>query len=144
MKSVVIDGPGKVRLKETEEPHIESDQVLLEIQYIGLCGSDLSTYRGLSPLVTFPRIPGHEVSAIIAEKGSNVPGSFNIGDKVTVNPYTSCGICPACRAGRMNTCEFNQTLGVQRDGALSNYFVIPHNKILKSNILIFQTYLKYF
>ena len=135
MKSVVIDAPGMVRLQEIATPPINSDEVLLEIQYIGLCGSDLSTYRGLSPLVTFPRIPGHEVSGIIADKGANVPGNFNIGDKVTVNPYTSCGICPACRAGRMNTCEFNQTLGVQRDGALSRYFTIPYGKILKSDLL---------
>ena len=70
MKSVVIDEPGKVRLHEIAEPQIKSDEVLLEIQYIGLCGSDLSTYRGLSPLVTFPRIPGHEVSGIIVNKGA--------------------------------------------------------------------------
>jgi threonine dehydrogenase-like Zn-dependent dehydrogenase len=135
MKSVIIDEPGKVRLHEIAEPQNKSDEVLLEIQYIGLCGSDLSTYRGLSPLVTFPRIPGHEVSGIIVNKGINVPDSFSIGDKVTVNPYTSCGVCPACRAARVNTCEFNQTLGVQRDGALSRYFAIHYNKILKSNIL---------
>ena len=135
MKSVVIEEPGKVRVYERAEPQIKSDEVLLEIQYIGLCGSDLSTYRGLSPLVTFPRIPGHEVSGVIINKGANVPHTFNMGDKVTVNPYTSCGVCPACRAARVNTCEFNQTLGVQRDGALSRYFAIHHNKVLKSNIL---------
>lgn len=140
MKSVVIDEPGKVRLTEIAEPQIKSDEVLLEIQYIGLCGSDLSTYRGLSPLVTFPRIPGHEVSGIIVNKGANVPDTFSIGDKVTVNPYTSCGVCPACRAARVNTCEFNQTLGVQRDGALSQYFAIHYNKILKSNLLTAQEF----
>ena len=82
MKSVVIDEPGKVRLNEIAEPQIKSDEVLLEIQYIGLCGSDLNTYRGLSPLATFPRIPGHEVSGIIVNKGSNVPDTFSMGDKV--------------------------------------------------------------
>jgi threonine dehydrogenase-like Zn-dependent dehydrogenase len=140
MKSVVIDEPWKVRLQEIAEPQIGNDEVLLEIHYIGLCGTDLSTYRGLSTLVAFPRIPGHEVSAVILEKGTDVPGTINIGDKVTVNPYTSCRVCPACRAGRMNTCEFNQTLGVQRDGALSEYFALPYNKILKSNTLTAQEF----
>ncbi|MEO6453599.1 MAG: alcohol dehydrogenase catalytic domain-containing protein, partial [Ginsengibacter sp.] len=140
MKSVVIDEPGKVRLNEISEPQIKNDDVLLEIQYIGLCGSDLSTFRGLSPLVTFPRIPGHEVSGIIINKGTAVPGTFGIGDKVTVNPYTSCGVCPACRSGRRNTCEFNQTLGVQRDGALSKYFAVPYTKVLKSDILAAQEF----
>jgi threonine dehydrogenase-like Zn-dependent dehydrogenase len=135
MKSVVIDEPRKVRIHEIAEPRLKDGDVLLEVQYIGLCGSDLSTYRGLSPLVTFPRIPGHEISGIIISKGNSVPDNFKIGDKVTVNPYTSCGVCPACRAGRLNTCEFNETLGVQRDGALSSYFAIPYNKILRSNLL---------
>ena len=140
MKSVVIDEPGKVRLNEIAEPELKSDEVLIEIQYIGLCGTDLSTYRGQSPFVTYPIIPGHEVSGIIVGIGVKVPDTFKIGDKVTVNPYTSCGVCPACRAGRMNTCEFNQTLGVQRDGALSQYFAIPHNKILKSSKLSAQEF----
>ena len=140
MKSVVIDEPGKVRLNEIAEPELKSDEVLLEIQYIGLCGTDLSTYRGLSPFVTYPIIPGHEVSGIIVSMGTKVPSTLKIGDKVTVNPYTSCGVCPACRLGRMNTCEFNQTLGVQRDGALRQYFAIPYNKILKSNKLSSQEF----
>ncbi|MEP6594544.1 MAG: zinc-binding alcohol dehydrogenase family protein [Ginsengibacter sp.] len=140
MKSVVIDEPGSVRLNEIAEPELKSDEVLLGIQYIGLCGSDLSAYRGLSPLVTYPRIPGHEVSGIIVNKGAAVPETFQIGDKVSANPYTSCGVCPACRLGRLNTCEFNQTLGVQRDGALSQYFAISYNKILKSNKLTAQEF----
>ena len=140
MKSVVIDEPGKVRLNEIAEPELKRHEVLLEIQYIGLCGTDLSTYRGLSPFVTYPIIPGHEVSGIIVSMGTKVPSTLKIGDKVTVNPYTSCGVCPACRLGRMNTCEFNQTLGVQRDGALRQYFAIPYNKILKSNKLSSQEF----
>ncbi|MEO8763819.1 MAG: zinc-binding alcohol dehydrogenase family protein [Ginsengibacter sp.] len=135
MKSVVIEEPGKVTVREMPEPKIRSDEVLLAIQYMGLCGTDLGTYRGMSPLVVFPRIPGHEVSGVVINKGVDVPFEIKIGDKVTVNPYTSCGKCPACRAARMNTCEFNQTLGVQRDGALSRYFAIHYSKILKSDLL---------
>lgn len=135
MKSVIIESPGKVKLIEVAKPAISSDEVLLEIQYIGLCGSDLSSYRGLLPLVKYPVVPGHEVSGVVIDKGKNVPDFIQTGDHVTVNPYSSCGVCPACRAGRVNTCEFNQTLGVQRNGALSEYFAIHYSKILKSTVL---------
>src|SRR5471030_2664550 len=135
MKSVIIESPGKVKIIEIAKPAINSDEVLLEIQYIGLCGSDLSSYRGLSPLVNYPVVPGHEVSEVVIDKGEDVPDLIQIGDQVTVNPYSSCGVCPACRIGRVNTCEFNQTLGVQRNGALSEYFAVHYNKILKSIVL---------
>lgn len=135
MTSVLIEEPGKVKLIDVAVPIINPDEVLLEIQYIGLCGSDLSSYKGLSPLVVYPVVPGHEVSGVISQKGVNVPTSFSIGDTVTVNPYSACGACPACRAGRTNTCEYNQTLGVQRNGALSKYFAIHYSKLIKSNIL---------
>ena len=135
MKSVFINEAYNVSVVEVDEPTISSDEVLLEIYYIGLCGSDLSSYKGMSPMVVYPVVPGHEVSAVIKSKGANVPTTYAVGDMVTVNPYSACGVCPACRIGRTNTCEFNQTLGVQRNGALKKYFAIHHSKLIKSTIL---------
>jgi L-galactonate 5-dehydrogenase len=138
MKAFAIKDKGLVVAIEIAEPQIGPADVLLEVHYIGLCGSDLNSYRGLMPLVTLPRIPGHEISGIIIDKGTNVPNTINIGDKATVSPYTNCGICPACRAGRINTCEFNQTLGVQREGALTQHIVVPFEKIFVSKTLSLQ------
>jgi len=140
MKSVIIENPGQVRLLHSVDPIIGSDDVLLEIQYVGLCGSDLNSYRGLLPLVTYPRVPGHEVSGRIISKGVNVPDFIKTGNLATVNPYSACGLCSACRIGRMNACEFNQTLGVQRDGALSQYFAINYHKILQSETLSYKEF----
>ena len=109
--------------------------MIVEVHYVGLCGSDLNTYRGLFPLVTYPRIPGHEVSGVIVAKGEQVPEALNEGDRVMLSPYSHCGLCPACRAGRPNCCQFNQTLGVQRDGALSNRLAVPYTKIYRSATL---------
>ena len=78
-------------------PQIPDGGLLLRVEACGLCGTDLNSYRGLLALITYPRIPGHEVSGIIVEKGENVPDSINIGDQVMVSPYTNCGICSACR-----------------------------------------------
>lgn len=135
MKAFAITKERTVRAIDIEEPLPDSDEILMEVHYIGLCGSDLNSYRGLMPLVALPRIPGHEISGIIIDKGARVPFSFKTGDKVTVSPYTNCGLCPACRNGRVNTCEFNQTLGVQRDGALTRKIRVPYDKVFTSEIL---------
>ena len=75
-------------------------------------------------------IPGHEIGAEIVQVGADVPGTLRPGMTVTVNPYTACGHCAACRGGRPNACEFNETLGVQRDGAMREYFVLPWEKVI--------------
>jgi threonine dehydrogenase-like Zn-dependent dehydrogenase len=60
------------------------------------------------------------------------------GDQVTVSPYTNCGVCPACRQGRVNCCQFNQTLGVQREGALTQRIAVPFEKVFGSKKLSLQ------
>lgn len=89
---------------------------------VGMCGSDLNTFRGNNPMVSFPRIPGHEIAATVEATGQNV----------TLSPYTSCGACAACRRGRPNACQSNQTLGVQRDGAMTHYIAVPAAKIYEA------------
>jgi len=138
MKAFAIKEKGAIVPVEIPEPITGPSDILIEIQYVGLCGSDLNSYRGLMPLVTLPRVPGHEISGIIIEKGINVPSAFAVNDKVTISPYTHCGVCPACRKGRTNTCEFNQTLGVQRDGALTHYIAVPFEKVFVSHQLSFE------
>lgn len=135
MKAFVIKDLRQVERVEIEEPVMGSTDVLIEVKYIGLCGSDLNSYRGLMPFVTLPRIPGHEISGIVIDKGSKVPDTIKTGDKVTVSPYTRCGTCPSCRAGRDNCCQFNQTLGVQRDGALTERIAVPFEKVYVSKEL---------
>ncbi len=132
MRALIIREPGSVELIERERPTPGEEDVLLRMMYVGFCGSDLSTYLGKNPLVQYPRVPGHEISAEIVENGSNVPEGLSPGDKVTVVPYTSCGECPSCRRGRSNAYQFNQTLGVQRDGAMQDFISMPWTKVIKS------------
>ena len=130
MKAIVINAPGKLSVKELNTPRPSSGEVLLQMLYVGFCGSDLSTYLGSNPMVNYPRIPGHEISGVIKELGEEVPDGFAEGDAVTVVPYTNCGTCPSCRRGRSHACRENQTLGVQRDGAMQEYITVPWQKIL--------------
>ena len=134
-QAIILEKPFQVHVKETGMPVPGKGEVLLKIGYTGLCGTDLSSYRGQMPLVSYPRIPGHEIGATVIGIGNGVPDSISTGDKVTLNPYSSCGNCSACRQKRFNTCAYNQTLGVQRDGALQQYFCIHYSKLICSSVL---------
>ncbi|NDW12041.1 sorbitol dehydrogenase [Bacteroides sp. 214] len=135
MKAISILGERNVALTERERPQVGNGEVLIKIAYVGFCGSDLNTYLGKNPMVKLPVIPGHEIGAIVEEIGANVPDTIRKGMPCTVNPYTSCGHCPSCRNGRPNACQFNQTFGVQRDGAMCEYIAVPWQKVLVDNTL---------
>ena len=130
MKAIQITEPGKTRIIDIPKPKLISGHVLLKVKYVGFCGSDLNTFRGLNPLVKLPIVPGHEIGAQIIKVANDVPSSLKPGMSATVNPYTSCGHCPACKSGRSNACEFNQTFGVQRDGAMSEFLLVPWEKVI--------------
>lgn len=130
MRAFYITEPGQSELRDLDEPRPGANEVLLKTRLIGFCGTDLSTFRGKNPLVSYPRIPGHEIAATVVETGSDVPGQIRSGLDVTVYPNTCCGACASCLRGRTNACKFNETLGVQRDGALAGYFTVPYDKVV--------------
>jgi threonine dehydrogenase-like Zn-dependent dehydrogenase len=135
MKAFYITEPGATAFRDLDPPTPSPGEVLLQPRLIGLCGTDLSTFRGKNPLVNYPRIPGHEIAATIVATGSDVPAEFCPHAEVTVYPNTFCGACASCKRGRTNACKFNQTLGVQRDGAMAGLFVIPWQKVVRASNL---------
>jgi len=132
MKALVLEKPGQVSIQEVPEPVVAGQQILLKVRMVGFCGSDLNSFRGLNPLVSFPRILGHEVCATIVQTGNE--SGLAVGTDVAVSPYTSCGQCVSCRRRRPNACQFNQTLGVQRDGALTEFIAAPREKLYSARL----------
>ncbi|MDL2304296.1 zinc-binding alcohol dehydrogenase family protein [Bacteroides sp. OttesenSCG-928-D19] len=130
MKAVAIVEEGKATLVERAKPTPKPDEVLVRVKYVGFCGSDLNTFLGKNPMVKLPVIPGHEIGAVVEEVTEGVPESIKPRMACTVNPYTNCGHCPSCRNGRPNACQFNQTFGVQRDGAMCEYIAVPWQKVI--------------
>ena len=130
MKALLLQKPGQASIETIPEPVIGPGELLLKVRMVGFCGSDLNSFRGLNPLVSFPRIPGHEVSATVVEGDRDLPA----GTDVALSPYTSCGKCASCRRGRPNACQFNQTLGVQRDGALTEFIAMPREKLFRARL----------
>ena len=132
MRALQVKGPGVVEVVEIPAPHPDPGEVLLRVRIVGMCGSDLNTFRGKNPLVTYPRILGHEIAATVESVPETVSLYLAPGTDVTVSPYTSCGICASCRRHRPNACQFNQTFGVQRDGALAEFVVVKPEKIYQA------------
>ena len=132
MISFRLNAPRDAGFVDVPTPVPGPQEVLLSVRYVGYCGSDLNTFRGLNPMVSYPRIPGHEISGVIVECGSQVPADWGVGTAVTLSPYTNCGVCSACRQMRSNCCRANQTLGVQRDGALTEFVTVPWTKLFRS------------
>lgn len=130
MKAINISSVGEIEVVEKSIPKPSRGEVLLKIKYVGFCGSDLNTFLGKNPMVKLPVIPGHEISAVIEDIGEEVPESVKISARCTVNPYTNCQRCSSCRNSKPNACRFNETLGVQRDGAMSEYIIVPWQKVI--------------
>jgi threonine dehydrogenase-like Zn-dependent dehydrogenase len=135
MRALVIERPGEARVIDVDPLAMNSGEATMRIRRIGLCGTDLSTYLGKNPLVTYPRIPGHEIAATLETVPENDLG-LKPGMDVTMSPYTNCGHCSACRNGRFNACRYNQTLGVQRDGAMRERFSMPVGKLYAADLPI--------
>ena len=130
MKAIQISGERQMEIVSVAEQELQPNEVLLRLAYVGFCGSDLNTWLGRNPMVKMPVIPGHEVGAVIEKVGADVPEILKPGMVVTCNPYTNCGKCASCRNGRVNACEQNETLGVQRNGAMREFIALPWQKII--------------
>jgi L-iditol 2-dehydrogenase len=130
MKAAVLTGIRQMQVQDVPEPTIEKDtDVLLRIEKVGVCGSDVHYYetgRIGSQVVRFPYIVGHECAATVAEVGPAVR-SVKPGDPVVVEPAVSCHNCDQCNRGRENTCFNLRFLGTpgQGNGCLSEYLVMP-------------------
>lgn len=130
MKAIQIPGLQQMVVVDLPKPEAKAGEVLLRLEYVGFCGSDLNTFLGRNTMARENVIPGHEIGAVIEAVGEGVPAELQPGMVVTVNPYTNCGHCASCRNGRVNACQNNETLGVQRDGAMCEYIALPWEKII--------------
>ena len=134
MKYIVCEKPRKFLLKEKEAPVRKENEALLQINKVGICGTDLHAYAGNQAYFEYPKILGHELASEVIDIGENDKG-IKIGDKVVVIPYISCGVCFACNKGKTNCCENITVLGVHADGGLQEQISVPINLLLPANHL---------
>ena len=111
MKTAVMVGPGSIELGERDVPSIRPDQVLVKVEYAGICGSDIHIFQeDWGKRVTKPFVLGHECAGTVVETGSAVTG-LKLGDRVALEPGWVCGKCSHCRSGRYNLCRNAAWLG---------------------------------
>lgn len=131
MKRISVIEPRKLLIEEIEKPKAGEGQALVKMVYCGICGSDISAFRGGNPTCKYPIYGlGHEGVGVIEEIGPNDRG-LKKGDRVALEPYIPCGKCHMCRQGRFNNCKDLKVTGVHTIGMMSNWFVLPIEKLYR-------------
>ena len=124
MKALVYNGPKLLSYCDVNEPRPGQDNVLIKIEAVGICGSDMHAYLGHDERRPAPLILGHEAAGIIC-------GGARDGERVTINPLVSCGNCSACRTGRENICPDRQIISMPpREGAFAQYVTMPERNLV--------------
>lgn len=129
MKAAWLRDWNDLELEDRPVPQIGPGEVLIKVHYAGICGSDLHVYTGHHSTAIRPVIMGHEFSGEVAELSEEC--HLKIGDRVVVQPYTSCGMCDACVQGRDNVCTSLKIFGIHRDGCFAQYIKVPIKKAYK-------------
>jgi L-iditol 2-dehydrogenase len=124
MERVLLVAPHVVVIDEACPPQPELGEVLVQVDVVGICGSDIHAYHGRHPFISLPVIPGHEFAGTVVATGDGVDRDW-IGRRVTAVPSLICGKCYNCRHGRYNICNELRVLGCQADGAMAELVRVP-------------------
>ena len=130
MKRATMTAPGQIEISEASTPVPGSGEVLLRIQRIGVCGSDIHVFHGKHPYTSYPVVQGHEFSALVEAVGPGVTG-VDVGDKVTAMPQVVCGKCPPCLRGDEHICDVLKVQGFQAPGCAQQLWVTAADKLVK-------------
>jgi L-iditol 2-dehydrogenase len=132
MKAVVLHGPGDLRLDDVPEPALPPGGLVVRPLAVGICGSDVRTWRHGSPRLRGPQVLGHEIAGVVAE--SDV-AAFAPGVPVAVCPGAPCEVCRACRTGRANLCRCRLVLGYDLPGGMADLVAIPADWIRTGGVV---------
>ena len=125
MKALTMLEPGKLVIEEIEKPELIEGEALIKMETCGICGSDVTAYRGSNPTMKYPiQGIGHEGIGTILVIGENDKG-LKAGDRVALEPYVPDFTCHMCKIGRYNNCADLHVRGVHRDGMMVEYISHP-------------------
>jgi 2-desacetyl-2-hydroxyethyl bacteriochlorophyllide A dehydrogenase len=127
MKALVYTQPNEMQILERPYPSLEANEVVLKIESVGICGSDMHAFHGHDPRRKPGLVLGHEFAGTIEETSSAL---FAKGQRVTGNPLITCGHCEYCLQGRNNLCANRTMVGMTRPGAFAQYMSIPASSLI--------------
>jgi 2-desacetyl-2-hydroxyethyl bacteriochlorophyllide A dehydrogenase len=130
MRTAFLETEGRLVLTETPMPTLLSDdQVLIRVETVGVCGSEVHAFHGTHPYRKAPVILGHEAAGDVLSVGKAASG-YKVGDRVIVDPQWTCGQCAYCRAGDVNLCPSKKVLGTPAwPGAFGEYIIAPERSV---------------
>ena len=127
MKAALLTGTREIEIRDVPEPDLTSAaDVLLRIDAVGVCGSDIHYYttgRAGARCIQFPQTMGHECAGTVLQKGSSVH-HLEIGERAAIDPLIPCGQCDQCLAGREHTCRRQKFLGYPGPGQAPGAMVV--------------------
>jgi len=127
MKALVYTHPNEMQVLDRPYPSLESNEVVLKIESVGICGSDMHAFHGHDPRRKPGLVLGHEFAGTVADTSSSL---FTKGQRVTGNPLITCGHCEYCLQGRNNLCANRTMVGMTRPGAFAQYMSIPASSLI--------------
>ncbi|MEO0562881.1 MAG: alcohol dehydrogenase catalytic domain-containing protein [Chloroflexota bacterium] len=128
MLRVNIPEPHQLEVFEDATPEAGPGEVLLAVKAVGICGSDLHVFEGQHPFVSYPVLPGHEVSGEVVAVGAGVDASL-IGRKAVIEPSIPDGSRPRFEPGRYNIASALRVMGFQAPGAMAEFFAVAQDRI---------------
>lgn len=130
MKTLICNEPNSIEYIEQDIPTIKANEVLLKINSVGICGTDIHAYAGRQPFFSYPRVLGHEICGTVESIGEDVTNATS-GKRYSVIPCVPCGTCSACREEKTNCCENVALYGVHRDGGFTEYLAVYEDNLVE-------------
>lgn len=124
MKALVYTAVQRVELQDIPVPPIGSDEVLVRVGAVGICGSEVEAYLGKSRKRVPPLVMGHEFTGTVEKIGDGVEGVAS-GSRVAVQPLLNCHNCPECNTGRTNICRNRKLMSIELPGGYAEYAAVP-------------------
>ncbi len=131
MKAALLKSWNNLELTDVEKPMPGAKEALLRVEYGGVCGSDITVYRGQHPTAIAPVVLCHEILGIVEELPADYIGDITLGDLVLVNPVIECGECAACKAGHTHVCSNLKLLGIHVNGGFAEYTKANVDRLVK-------------
>lgn len=129
MRRATMTAPGVIQFEDVPAPTPAAGEVLLRVQRIGICGSDVHVNHGRHPYTPYPVVQGHEFSATVDAVGPGVDGLV-VGARVTATPQVTCGECGPCRRGDYHICEQLKVQGFQAPGCAQDLFLTRAERLV--------------
>jgi len=130
MRAAVLKNWFDLELCDIPVPEINDKEALIKVKLAGVCGSDMTVYRGKHMTATVPTVLCHEILGTIEKLPEGYAGPFKLGQRVLMNPIISCGECSACKRGLGHVCENLKLLGIHVDGGFAEYTKVGVDKLV--------------